>query len=718
MDRQPVKQKRVLVRSVSSLATFCVVALLYLVVARGDLVHPFQVAAILVWLTTLYAVLVSVMALIRYYSRQELLFLFVGVAFFGAALFNGYEATILSDIFLYRIPIPLATVSLSVWFVNGLYLVAVMLFSLFLGIQGQILKNRVVAIKPWLIYLSAGVTVVAIAVAMYVIPLPQPYVEFGIFSRPIEIIPSILLGIVIIGYLYRGRWRFNAFEHWLIISFILLFLAHAVYMPFSEQLNDSEYVAALTVRMFAYASMFVGLAISSYKLFKSGQKKQKLYQAINVDLERERSRAQHSLEILQTKDWELGKNVEELKVTKQAMLNVLEDFDIAKKRIEVEKAKDEAIISSVGEGLVLTDHQARITYLNRAAEQMLGATTKDMVGKVWPTDVGVLDDQGAPLKFEDSAVNQALTTNTPAIGKKGWLLASARGHSFSIALTAAPILVDKKTIGAVVVFRDTTIESEVDKAKTEFVSLASHQLRTPLSTVSWYAEMLLGGDAGKLSKEQADYIKEVYRANRRMVELVNALLNVSRLEMGTFAIEPQTVSLLNISEAVIKELEPMINQKKLSLTVDSERAPLTIEADRNLTLIIFQNLLSNAVKYTPPGGSVKLVIAQSQAREYFGGRKIMSNSVTIAVTDSGYGIPEAQQHQIFSKLFRADNVKMKDTTGTGLGLYISKSILESLGGAIWFTSKENKGSSFYATIPLSGMRARTGSKRLSTGPKK
>ena len=244
----------------------------------------------------------------------------------------------------------------------------------------------------------------------------------------------------------------------------------------------------------------------------------------------------------------------------------------------------------------------------------------------------------------------------------------------------------------------------VDKAKTEFVSLASHQLRTPLTAINWYTEMLLSGDAGALTAQQKKYLQEIYTGSQRMVELVNALLNVSRLDMGTFAMEPAAVNLEELAQSVIKEQMPQITKCNMKLHTSFEYGAPTITTDLKLVRMIFQNLLSNAVKYTPAEGSITLSITQGTLPE----------TVLVTVADTGWGIPQAQQNKIFQKFFRADNVKEKDAEGTGLGLYLVKAILEKLGGSIRFESKENAGTTFYVTLPrTSRAKARRGGKALT-----
>jgi signal transduction histidine kinase len=179
------------------------------------------------------------------------------------------------------------------------------------------------------------------------------------------------------------------------------------------------------------------------------------------------------------------------------------------------------------------------------------------------------------------------------------------------------------------------------------------------------------------------------------------LLNISRIDLGTFAVEPEPCDFCAIAKSVMAELQPMIAAKKMAVKTDCDDDLPPINADIKLVRIIFQNLLTNALKYTPEKGKVTVSIAKQ-------GRDIL-----IKVADNGYGIPEEAKSKIFTKLFRADNIREVEAEGTGLGLYIVKSIVEQAGGRVWFDSLESKGTTFYVTLPLSGMVKKTGSRALS-----
>lgn len=242
---------------------------------------------------------------------------------------------------------------------------------------------------------------------------------------------------------------------------------------------------------------------------------------------------------------------------------------------------------------------------------------------------------------------------------------------------------------------------ETDRAKSEFVSLASHQLLTPMTTVGWIIETLLFKTTDRLNEDQKKYLKDIYDVNHNMIELVRALLDVSRIELGVFSIEPKHLYLMEIMDSALDESTPKINEKNLSIDKVYDKNMPTINMDPNLTKIIFQNLISNAVKYTPEKGKISIEI------------KKQDSEVIVKVSDTGYGIPKELQSKLFSKFFRAYNIKEK-SEGTGLGLYIVKSILDNCGGKIRFESEENKGTTFYVLFPIEGMKAKEGTKQLGT----
>ncbi len=396
---------------------------------------------------------------------------------------------------------------------------------------------------------------------------------------------------------------------------------------------------------------------------------------------------------------EKNDSLEEMRLQTETILN---DLKHKTNTLQAENAKNAAVIANIGDGLIITDSQRRITLVNAAAEHILGYSAQELEGVIWPEEKCVVTDEFGHKVLPDSlpivrALRLQETQKTTLAN--AYYYTRKNGTKFPVAITASPIIIDEEVTGVIIVFRDITNDKEVDKAKSEFVSLASHQLRTPLTSINWYTEMLLAGDAGQTNDKQLKYLSEIYRGSQRMVNLVNSLLNASRIELGTLKVLPEKINLRHVTDSVLNELAPMIDEKKLSIETEYKDIP-EIDLDPNLIRVVFQNIISNAVIYTPDKGSIAVTIEPS------------TDHALVKVQDTGYGIPENQKDKIFTKLFRADNVQQMDTNGSGLGLYISRSIIEQMGGQIWFESEQNKGSAFYIKVPYTGMHEKLGTKGL------
>ena len=393
-----------------------------------------------------------------------------------------------------------------------------------------------------------------------------------------------------------------------------------------------------------------------------------------------------------------------------AILNVLEDVEIGKKKVEslvqdLEKFK--LALDNASDQVVITDPEGIVLYANQAIETITGYKVEEAIGR----KAGSLWRIPMPTIYYENMWNIIKNKKRTFVGE----IQNRRksGSLYTANISISPVLNnDGQVVYFVGIEHDITKEKEVDKAKTEFVSLASHQLRTPLSSINWYTEMLLSGDAGIINANQKRYLEEVYDGSQRMVELVNSLLNVSRLDLGTFVINPTQVDVPKLIRSLIDELKPQIALKKQIIREDYALDLPLFFADQSLLRMVLQNLLSNAVKYTAEGGAVSIEVKVVQKGAMANGKNIEADNFGIVVSDSGMGIPKAQQDKVFAKLFRADNAKQSETEGTGLGLYIIKSIVDQSGGEVWFESEENKGTIFYVYFPLTGMKKKGGTRQL------
>jgi signal transduction histidine kinase len=228
---------------------------------------------------------------------------------------------------------------------------------------------------------------------------------------------------------------------------------------------------------------------------------------------------------------------------------------------------------------------------------------------------------------------------------------------------------------------------ELDSAKDEFISMASHQLRTPLTTVKGYLSMLLDEDAGKLSAQQKEFIEQAFGSSQRMVYLIADLLNVSRLSTGKFVIESKNSDLSEIVEQEVEQLQRSAKVKSIKLSYKKPKDFPRVNIDETKIRQVIMNFTDNALYYTPSKGRVEVSLEES------------GRSIEFKVKDNGIGVPQALQHKLFTKFYRAENAQAVRPDGTGLGLFMAKKVILAQGGSIIFNSKEDKGSTFGFTFP-------------------
>lgn len=235
---------------------------------------------------------------------------------------------------------------------------------------------------------------------------------------------------------------------------------------------------------------------------------------------------------------------------------------------------------------------------------------------------------------------------------------------------------------------DITDKKLIDTAKSEFVALATHQLRTPIAAIRWNVELLNKNLGGAKSEKQNKYIGKIDRNVHKMIHLINDFLSVSKLEMGTYAAETETVNLTEYMTSILDEFDEKITSKLITLKRTDNPPNIHITTDRRLFHIIVSNLVSNSVKYLNANG--ELTVSYD----------VSGGVMKLVVADNGIGIPENELSNLFTKFYRASNAQSHQTEGTGLGLYIVKQSVENLGGTIQVTSAENEGARFEVTMPV------------------
>lgn len=348
--------------------------------------------------------------------------------------------------------------------------------------------------------------------------------------------------------------------------------------------------------------------------------------------------------------------------------------------------------------IIFTDENGTIKFVNNAAEQMTGYSFNEMVGQT-PRLWGSLMDHS----FYESLWNTIKIKRKPFLGK---LKNHRKDGSYYFALARISPIFEKNgdLIGFLGTEEDITELENIDRAKTEFISLASHQLRTPITALNWYSEILMedNDDFKSLNDKQKNYIKEIFNINKLMGNLVNDLLDVSHIDLGKMEINYVPVDMTVLSQSILSELEPEILKKKITIIEKYQEKLPVFMIDKKIAGIIIQNLLTNAVRYTPAdkNGEVVVSIDLIKKDEVVNLKKVTVESLLITVKDNGIGIPLNQSHKIFSKMFRADNARENEKDGNGLGLYMVKKVVEAISGDIWFISEEGKGTTFYVLLPF------------------
>jgi len=377
-------------------------------------------------------------------------------------------------------------------------------------------------------------------------------------------------------------------------------------------------------------------------------------------------------------DW-----ITELEDSRKAAANLLEDLDAEREKLAIAKAKDEAMLASIGDGLIAVDNDGRVTVANKAATDILGWKREELVDQILTT-LPLEDKAGISIPFEKRPTTMALATRGAV--KASYYFVKKDKTRFPIAITATPIMLNGNITGLIEVLRDITREQALDNEKDEFISIASHQMRTPLTGIQWVVERFTKKE--KLTPKGKEYLEDIHASAEQLTGLVDLLLNLSRIESGRIGITPEPLEVIGFIKCFLSETVPLRDKKRLKMSFKDHPAELAVTTDKSALRNIVQSLISNAIEYTREGGSIDVAVQKSDS------------TFTVTVRDTGIGIPQAEQSHIFEKFIRASNAKLYKTDGTGIGLYIAAQAANRLGGKIWFESEEGKGSSFHVELPL------------------
>jgi PAS domain S-box-containing protein len=334
-------------------------------------------------------------------------------------------------------------------------------------------------------------------------------------------------------------------------------------------------------------------------------------------------------------------------------------------RVAVEREQSVAILANIADGIVAVDRDGHVVLWNRAAEEITGVPTAEAVGRT-PAQVLQRD-----LESESGGTNRLIAI--PKAGEDVWL-------SLSEAVMRDPT---GAVAGRIFAFRDISAEHVVEQMKSDFVSTVSVELRTPMTSIYGFAQTLLREDVAFGDAERRTFLEFIARESERLTTIVDALLNVARLDTGDLTVSLEPTDIASVVSEVVSSVVPSGNGHRFVAELEVEG--VAVQADPDKLRQVLDQLISNAVKYSPEGGTVTV------------SARCIDDSVELAVADEGVGIPQSEHERIFSKFYKAGGGQ-----GTGLGLFIAQGLVREMGGRMWVDSEEGRGSRFAFELPLAG----------------
>lgn len=366
--------------------------------------------------------------------------------------------------------------------------------------------------------------------------------------------------------------------------------------------------------------------------------------------------------------------------------------DLTRERevISAERNKLQLVISGITDAVIAVDLKRRVILFNKAAEALTGMNTNDALGKPI-TDIIRVFENNRKIPISEYCPTQKKGFEGVAYTKQALKILDRDGNEHYAHIVAGQIREGKNIeLGCIITLHDITREELFERVKSEFVSIAAHQLRTPLTGIKWATEELLDPTNPIPAQNMHDHFRKIHQRAQGMIELVNNLLNVAKIEEGRHLHTPGRTDIDELLTGTIEIENPAAERKSVAIQYHKPPEPLpAIMADAQGLRLVFQNLINNAIRYTGPGGSITITT-----------QHVDKNTVQIRIQDTGIGMSETEKERVFTKFFRGRAATQMETEGSGLGLFIIKNIIESHGGGITFETELGKGTTFTVTLPV------------------
>jgi PAS domain S-box-containing protein len=603
---------------------------------------------------TLLAGIVGLLALVRYYSAKNDTLLLVGGGVAGAAILDAYHTGMTTAGFLWNMPTSEAAGHWS-WFASRLFLSLLLAWSWAEWRRERRKGNERARLPEYRVYLEVGGLALALIALIGLVPLPPAVNVNAAIPRPIELIPGLLFGIGLVGYVIKGNWRDRSFEVWLVPSLMAAFASQTLFMPFSTGPFDSLADMAHMLQIVSYGFVLIGLVSSMFGLYRQAERSARVIQHTNAALKTE---------------------IEERKAAECAALE--------------SEGKYRNILATIQEGYFEVDLAGNLTFANESLARLLGYRLDELERMNYRR---YTEDPSTRVVFE--AFNHVYRTNE-SVDSFGWEIIRKDGEHRYADASAGPIEDEGGEVtGFRGIVRDVTRrrqaeeklqERSVELARTneelrQFASVASHDLQEPLRMVAGYTRLLAQRYSGQLDEEADQFIGYAVEGVSRMQHLIEDLLSYSRVQTHGHKFEP--VNTAEPFEWALANLESLVEETGAKITYDE--LP-TLSADPTQLGQLFQNLLSNALKFRDHDAVRVHVGVEKRPDEWI-----------FTVRDNGIGLdPQygSKIFDIFQRLHPHDEYE-----GTGIGLAICKRIVERHGGRIWVESMPGEGATFSFALP-------------------
>jgi len=361
-------------------------------------------------------------------------------------------------------------------------------------------------------------------------------------------------------------------------------------------------------------------------------------------------------------------------------------------RLQLERTQINAMIRSIDDPAIAYSQNFEVILVNPALEKLTNLKKEELIGKIITPEMANNQKFSLLVKIifpslAPAVLEQQLDTYPQKVKVKFF-----EPQELTLEIVTTKVIDEKgKVYGFLKVIHNLTREENLRKIQSDFITIAAHQLRTPLSGLNWILDVLSQNETGPLNETQKDLLEKAKAALSESIETVEDLLNAAQIEEGKFGFEFSLNDLEKIIETTLVKFEPIAEKNNIKLIFYRLKPPLNpIVIDPLRIKLVMEILIDNAIKYNVLNGEVRIKLEVLKDRPF----------VMVSVEDTGIGISEEEKEKVFTKFFRSQKVVKKETLGTGLGLYLAKNIIERHGGKIWFKSEENRGTTFYFTLPL------------------